>query len=81
MQIMRCTQSFQAAAGGANDGGLFPDSHPLVEAYPQYFEPATEYVERMFPHLVGGVEQATAEPGEKRVRTTARATRTKKTEE
>lgn len=75
MQIMRATQSFSASVGGAGEGQLFPDSHPLVAAYPQYFEPAVEYVQRLFPDHAGaekqgrgsgGVESATAEPGEKR---------------
>lgn len=81
MKIMRVTQSFRAADGGLSVGDLVPDSHPLVEAYPMYFEPADEYVSRLFPDLAGGVEQATAGPGEKRARTTARGIRTKKTDE
>lgn len=75
MRIMRCTQSFRASSAGAKIGELYPDSHPLVDAYPQYFEPAEAFVKRQFPHLTGtakpaaepsGVESATAEPGEKR---------------
>lgn len=75
MKVMRCTQSFRASSTGAKVGDLYPDSHPLVEAYPQYFETADVFVKRQFPHLAGAakpareeapVERATAEPGEKR---------------
>lgn len=81
-QIMRATQSFRASAGGLSVGDLVPDTHPLVKAYPAYFEPATDFVARQFPELVGDsrqsqpVEAATAEPGEKRTvkpRSTGRA--------
>lgn len=69
MVLMRVKQSFRAGVGGLSEGDLVPDSHPLVKAYGQFFEPAEEHVARLFPHLSGGVEQATAGPGEKRART------------
>lgn len=65
--ILSARDSFIGEAGGEKldirKGDLFEASHPAVKKWPDLFEP----VRFRFPSS-GGVEQATAAPGEKRKR-------------
>ena len=64
----RAVRNFSVGGGyggvsRVNAGDLFPDEHPVVKSFSSLFEDVNEYVYRRFPDCV---EQATAEPGEKR---------------
>jgi hypothetical protein len=58
-----CKASFHSPAGFIAAGDIYEADHPVVEQYPERFEPLKVHrVERP------AIEQATAAPGEKRGR-------------
>ncbi len=67
MAIKRCKAAFVVYRDGQprifNPGGLVDESDPIVSEYPDNFEDVETYVS---DRTAGPVEQATAEPGEKR---------------
>ncbi len=67
MPIKRCKAAFVVYRDGQprifNPGGLVDESDPIVSEYPDNFEDVETYVS---DRTAGPVEQATAEPGEKR---------------
>ena len=71
MGIKRCKASFVTMKNGApqvhNAGLLVDGSDPIVAAYPDAFEDVEAFVS---DRTAAPVEQATAEPGEKRARRT-----------
>ncbi len=65
--IKRCKAALILMPGGRprviSTGDLIDDSDPVVKGYPQHFEDVETYVS---DRSDSQVEQATAEPGEKR---------------
>ncbi len=80
MGVKRCKESFAIFVNGAprmlTAGSLIDDADQVVADYPNNFEDVESYVSS---RSAASVEQATAEPGEKRTRRVpARKTTTEK---
>lgn len=82
MKIMRVRQSFRGGlvggVRGLNEGELVPDTHPIVSARPQFFEPVEEYAKKRWPQhfterkgLFGRTKLEAVTPQEQVVETTA----------
>lgn len=80
MAVKRCKAAFAVFVNGSprmlNPGVLVDESDPIVKSHPHFFEDVETYVSDRAGERV---EQATAEPGEKRTvtPTARRSSRTK----
>ncbi|MBX6382028.1 MAG: hypothetical protein IRZ07_03490 [Microbispora sp.] len=84
MAIKRCKTSFSAIVNGAprviNEGELVEDGDPILTGREAHFETVETFMSERPGAVRQPVEQATAEPGEKRTRRRAAKSAPKQTE-